>query len=216
LRGEDRALKDAGESRRYRVVVEEWPGTLETDQALVIVDPGTDVPWGLVPNGLFFVRRWDVACPLGRYNSTLEEIGTEREREITEAVTLDLRVPVYAPDLVFVRGNKTGRAFVRAWDEERKRGKCAELAWARAVFRVKPRLCTLPANWLGHVRKTVAKQPMAMPARTRRRPMPGRGAKLVRVALGGGRFVLAREGEEDKAKALARRRESNRRNRGGK
>ena len=70
---------------------------------------GTCVPWDLVAIGFDFLERWDVAAPFWRAGVLAQELGTPAERERTEAILHDLRVPVYAHELLFVRNSQQGR-----------------------------------------------------------------------------------------------------------
>ena len=206
LRGDDEAIE--AQAKRYKLSVShDAPASVKFGRALV-VKAGTSVPWALAPNGLHFVKLWDAACPIWRYNATAEEMGTADERKITKALTLDLRIPVYACEMLFVGttapkgGEALGRPLLEAWYEEMERGPDERLAFLRAVARVKPRLCTLPAEWVGGERKT--RQPYSRGAPV---VSPVRGGKrkgpvgLVRVEVGPGRYVQCRPENVERVKA---------------
>ncbi len=148
LRGPDRALQAKAESLRLGVVVAAGlPTSLPFDQTLLVA-PRTPVPWAALDKAMQFLKRWDAVVPLWRYGVLAGDLGTAGERRITEALTLDLRIPVYACELLFVRRNEAGQALLSAWREECGRGQDERLAFLRALARVKPRLCVLPTAWL--------------------------------------------------------------------
>ena len=101
----------------------------------------------LVPLGFRVLDAWEVAVPVVSYDMLALHIGTPDERARTEAVIRDLRVMCYHPSLMFVRRCKAGKDFLQAWNEERASGDDERLALLRAIYRVKPLLCALPATW---------------------------------------------------------------------
>lgn len=231
LRGSDEMIE--AQAKRYKLPVVRIDG--ETDMPMaevsfdraIVVKPGIDIPWDLVPNGMHFVRRWDAACPLWRYNVTAQQIGTAEERKATEKLTLDLRRPVYACELLFVRGSEEGRELLRVWAEEIERfGDSAtadteRLAFLRALDRIKPRLCTLPAEWIGAQRKRREayrrhQGAIDRPIARSRRAAKGAGPTgLVRVEVGPGRYVQCRPENVERVKADYARRQMGRREREG-
>jgi hypothetical protein len=130
---------------------------------------GHDVtlPPELVEAGFRFLERgWDVAAPFAPGHVLAADVGTEEERERTRALVGDLRVPLYSLDIMFVGEGARGGAFICALaretfipdllDEfypelldENVTGVDERLAFLRAVFQTKPRLCVLPRLWLG-------------------------------------------------------------------
>lgn len=219
VRVEDAGIAAEAARKRLEVVVSDRPHEVEFERALVVdptIDAGVDVPWDLVEHGFYFASLWDAACPLKRYGLKATELGTGSERKATERITLDLRIPVYACEMLFVgesEESKAGRELLRVWEEERSDDRDPALAFLRAVSIVKPRLCTLPANWVEHVsRRSRETSRRAMSGRAMRAREPRK--RLVQVSMGKGRYVLAREGEEEKAVALYEKRRSTRR--GGK
>lgn len=166
--------------------------SLPFDKTL-ITTPGTRVPFDLLPAAWGFLERWDAAVPLWRYDVTAATAGTAAERERTAAVIRDLRVLLHATELLFVRGNEAGTALVAAWVESLGEAGEADrqLAFLRAVYRVKPRLCVLPVSWLVENRRPTT--PAA--------PVRKSGGSLVSLEIAPGRFVKVRRGDEQKALA---------------
>ena len=222
MREFDAAIASQAKRRKLAAVVCRSTGALEFERALV-VEAGTAIPWELVKHGLHFVTLWDAAVPLWKYNVLAASQGTAKERKLTKALTLDLRIPVYASELLFVSGNKAGRALLAAWEEERAKGKDARLAFLRAVARVKPRLCTLPATWLGHVRvrrsqetRTARAVRASKPERVKRAKKKVRKVQgMVRVEMGPGRFVQCRPENAERVKRDFEERQIRRADRGG-
>jgi len=162
----------------------------------VIVSPAVRIPWDLLDAGLYFVERWDAAAPLWRYGVLAADVGTQAERERTEAVCLDLRAPLFAPELLFVRDSEAGRALLRTWREECTPGWDERLAFLRALHVAKPMFCALPRSWLIDVQ-----QRSQIDARSVR-PATRAAGGLVRVEIAPGRFVRCHTGEEEKVKRM--------------
>jgi hypothetical protein len=161
------------------------------DGTLITV-PGARVPFELLPAAFALLERWDAAVPLWQYTVTAESVGTPAERELTKAIIRDLRVLLHATELLFVCKNEAGQALVEAWQSEEGDRR---LAFLRALYTVKPRLCVLPTSWLLDVRpvRAVAGRPV--------RRSPNAGRPLVRLELEPGRFVKCHEGDEEKVRA---------------
>lgn len=108
---------------------------------------GADLPWALLPIGFGFLKQWDAAAPFSPEPLVAEQIGTGDDRARTKIILHDLRVPVYSPDLVFVRDSEPGRQLVERWSAECDGGD-ERLAFLRALYAVKPLFCALPRTWL--------------------------------------------------------------------
>ena len=183
------------------------------DKALFVA-AGTQIPWHLVEYGLHVIERWDAAAPLWRYGILAKDVGSEGERKATEQIVRDLRVPLYACELLFVKGSEAGRQLVATWEEERARpfgvpqGKGSEprLAFLRALYRVKPIFCALPRSWMGESfswRASVWQPPRVQSTlRPEGRSFgvpqdkPCQGDQLVRVQIAPGVYVRCYPGHE--------------------
>ena len=186
----------------------------------LFVRAGAAVPWDLVPFGFHFVERWDAAVPLWRYGVLAKDVGGPAEQRRTAAIVRDLRVLLYSHELLFVRDSEAGRALMRAFVEElgsgpptptlppiRMEGR-ERLAFLRAMYRTKPRLCVLPRSWLADVLER-SEQDARKKASTRRAARTG--VPLVRVEIAPGRFVQCYRGDEEKVQADFAKREAGRR-----
>ena len=170
------------------------------DKALFVA-AGMQIPWHLVEYGLHFIERWDAAAPLWRYGILAKDVGSEGERKATEQIVRDLRVPLYACELLFVKGSEAGRQLVATWEEERARsfgvpqGKSSEprLAFLRALYRVKPIFCALPRSWMGESFSWRAS--VWQPPRGRSFGVP-QDKQLVRVQIAPGVYVRCYPGHE--------------------
>lgn len=156
----------------------------------LFTQPGTGVPWDLMPAAWHFLERWDAAVPLWRYGKTARNVGTKEERKQTVAVIRDLRVLLHSVELLFVRANEPGRALMDAYRQELDAGGDKRLAFLRAYYQVKPRLCVLPRSWLAEVAQRARKDKIAMRS-VRRKKTP-----LVEIELAPGRFVKCHVGDE--------------------
>lgn len=192
----------------------------------LFVRAGTAVPWDLVPFGFHFIERWDAAVPLWRYGVLAQDVGGPAEQTRTKAIVRDLRVLLYSHELLFVRNSEAGQALMRAFVEElgetpphpdpraserlphQNGGEGARLAFLRAMYRTKPRLCVLPRSWLADVLER-SEQDARTKASTRRAARTG--VPLVRVEITPGRFVQCYRGDEEKVKADFAKRKAGRR-----
>jgi len=167
--------------------------------------PGTIIPWDLIPAGMHFLERWDVACPLWRYGVLAKDQGTPSDQKRTEAVIRDLRVLLYAHELLFVRNSPDGLRFLETWraecgDADRVRsengtGSDERLAFLRALYLVKPLFSALPRSWLADLQKRAEQD-----ARTSRSRAMSHQQVMVRVQIGPNVFVSCPEGQEEKTR----------------
>ena len=164
-----------------------WPCTL-------FIAAGTCVPWDLVSAGFGFLERWDAAAPLWRYGATAGTIGTPADRKRTQAITHDLRLMVYAHELLFVRNSKAGQAFVSTWRAECAHGD-ERLAFLRALYIVKPMFCALPRSWLADLAQRERSDEKAMLVSRRDKHF---AEPLIRVEIAPGRFVQCHARDKDK------------------
>jgi len=120
-----------------------WPVTL-------LLSWGAQTPWGLVDVSRLLVQTWEMAVPLWHYGKTANDVGDEEERAATRDIVRDLRVPLHSVEFVVVRQGHIGQTFVETWKEEMGRFPAGDrrLAFLRAFYRIKPRLCALPAAWV--------------------------------------------------------------------
>lgn len=191
VRKPDKVAAAKGKSLRCEVVVaDDWE--IRGDATLFIA-PGTCVPWDLLAAGFNFMVRWDAAAPLWRYGVTAADLGTPAERKHTQSITRDLRIPVYAPELLFVRNSDDGQALVKAWRESCTTGADERLAFVRALYMVKPRFCALPTTWLADVAKRAAQD---MKIAAVRQKAGHAAAGLVNVQIGPNQFVRCYAGQE--------------------
>lgn len=149
------------------------------------------IPLDLLPAAWHFLDRWDMAVPLWRYGKTAQDVGTVGEREETRLIIRDLRVLLHSYELLFVRRNEAGLSFMHAWERECSSGGDKRLAFLRALYHVKPRLCVLPTSWLAEVQKRKVKFAGREPVR----PIHA-GRPLVTVELQPGRLVKCHKGDE--------------------
>ncbi len=195
LRREDATAEGKAKQLRLKVAVQD--GWQPTGERTVFVD-SANVSWGLVPAGFHVLERWDMAAPLWRYGVLAKDVGSPEERTHTEAVMRDLRVPLYAHELLFVGDTEGGRAFLAALEEETQGGGEVRLAFLRALYRAKPVFCALPRTWLLDVQEQAVQE-----ARKRKvKPAgPIRDGNLVLVEVRRNVFVKCHPGEEERVKA---------------
>ncbi len=165
------------------------PPTVAYERTL-IVGPGVAVPWGLLDAAWHWLEKWEAAAPLWRYGVLAEDVGTEEERERTRALTLDLRLLLYEPSLLFVRRCERGEALLSAWLSECADDAEPHLAFLRALARVKPIFNALSRSWL--IGPTAEHEEGA----AKRGPVRSM-ARLIHVEVAPGRSVCCRPEEAD-------------------
>jgi hypothetical protein len=145
LRQEDvHTRRRAGTARLGATISSDW--TLPWPRTLFVA-AGAIVPWDLLAAGFQFLAHWDLAAPIAPDAALAQDLGKPDDRDRTRAVLHDLRIPTYAPDLLFVRDTEAGRACLERWRVECDGGD-ERLAFLRALAIVKPRFCALPRLWL--------------------------------------------------------------------
>jgi hypothetical protein len=164
----------------------------------LFVEPGTEVPWDLLPAGWHFLDRWDAAVPLWRYGITAAQVGSKNERKRTQEVIRDLRVLLHAVELLFVRDSKDGRALLEAYGGELQNSGEKRLAFLRAMYQVKPRVCILPRSWLAKIYERSKLDARALDVKDTRHT----GPRLIQVEIAPGRFVKCNPGDEERVRAM--------------
>lgn len=101
----------------------------------------------LIIDGFRILDHWDVAIPVIDYRQLACHIGDEAEREETQKVIRDLRVPVYDWRVMFSKQSENAKELLRTFADEAKTGN-KYLAMLRAIYRVKPYLLPLPQHWI--------------------------------------------------------------------
>ena len=221
LLGADKTIQAQAKRAKLPVTIGEL-GPPPFEKTLFVA-PGTEVPWDLLPAAWHFLERWDAAVPLWRYGVNAEDVGTPSERKRTEKIVRDLRVLLHSHELLFVRDNEAGRALMAAFVEEAgeageqgsrgAEGREMRLAFLRALYRVKPRLCVLPRSWLAAVQERSRQDARAREGkgtikrrkaktRTERYRGRARGKTLVAVEVAPGVSVQCHKGDEEQVKAL--------------
>lgn len=190
LRAPDKMAEGQAKKHGLQVVVSDgWE--LPAPRTLFVAK-GVSIPWTLLPAGFSFLEKWDIAAPLWRYGVLADDIGGVQERERTRTVTLDLRMLLYAHELLFVRASRDGQRFLNAWLGECGGGAEPRLAFLRALHMVKPLFCSLPRSWLRGDILTLAPEP-----RARRSPARHTGG-LVKVQVSPGLYIQCKPGDEVK------------------
>lgn len=121
----------------------------------LILNPQAKLNMALLSVGFHrLTTGWWMAAPILPYQGpeylTAEMIGTEADRAATKAVIHDLRCPVYDPRIIFALQRPECEAVIDQWLEERSQPHAdSRLAFLRAFYTHKPRMCGLPASWYG-------------------------------------------------------------------
>lgn len=202
MRGGDGEIESRAKRHGLEVTISNGWGIAY--ERTLIVSPGVRVPWDMIDAGFHFLERWDAAAPLWRYGTLDVDVGGPADQERTRALVRDLRVPLYAPELLFVRQSEDGQRLMEAWQEE---GGDMRLGFLRALYRVKPLFCALPRGWM-----ELARMPLPS-ARAARQAEPRTANGLIKVEVLPGRYVRCRPGDEEKTKARLKDQQMSRRER---
>jgi len=136
-------LTDIGEDS---IAVQEGEPRLPWDKTL-LWNPEVALPKRWLTTGMLLLDTFEVAVPLLPYEQMAIGMGTPSDRERTQELVGDLRVPVYNPAFLFVRRNAKTEYLMNCWQEERVDGPDRRLSLLRAVFRAKPLILPLPCTW---------------------------------------------------------------------
>lgn len=166
---------------------------IEADKTLFAA-PDAHIPFDLVPAAIDFLDKWDIAVPLWKYNRLAADELPVKERKQTAKAIGDLRVLLYAHELLFVRNSPDGRKFLAAFETELHGSDNERLAFLRALHATKPVVCYLPITWLADILRD------SQQALMNRAPMPRRG-DLVHVQIRPGQYVKCEKGKEKEALA---------------
>ena len=124
-------------------------GTLRLDYAKTLIwDPSLPLRIDLISAGFYFLTQWEIAAPMASYVDLAKDIGTEQDRDKTEALIHDLRVPFYDTRLMFIRRCENTERLLELWKSERVGGGDERLAFTRALYQVKPLMMALPVTWV--------------------------------------------------------------------
>jgi hypothetical protein len=206
LRASDKQTQLKARKAKLEVTIsDDWEMPYERN---LFVLNGVELQWDLLDAGFHFVERWDAAAPMWRYGILAKDLGGPDEQERTKLLTKDLRIPVYAPELLFVRNSEAGQQLLQVWRAECSTGKDEKLAFLRALCLVKPMFLPLPANWLRVDAATVAAQ-LAVGIEVQQEK-PRRPA-MVHLEVAPGRYVCCSPGQEEvyRERFLARRKRRN-------
>ena len=104
----------------------------------------------LVPIGFHLLDTWQVAIPIDDYDVLASQVGSDEDRVRTMATIRDLRVPMYTPDLLFVKRCGDTERLLEQWryQTESFEGGDPRLALLRALYVVKPLVLALPTTWV--------------------------------------------------------------------
>lgn len=206
-------------AKRQHLSVEVRPdGGTPFDRTLFI-RPGVRIPWDMLSVGFEFLDHWEAAAPIWSYDTLASDVATGADRKRTEELIHDLRVPLYAHELLFVRQDDVGAQCIApllaAWREEIEAvpGGDVRLAFVRALYRVKPLFLALPRSWLGPTAGVRTRRPSSARSEARRKRPKAAGSTLVKVEVGPGRFVRCKPGEEERVKTAYAERKLSRRER---
>ncbi len=110
----------------------------------LVLDPKAPLRMDLLGVGFGLLERWQVAAPLWSYDELAADVGEKEDRQRTEALLHDLRVPLYDTRIVYLRRCPETAEVLRLWREDSGDDRHRFL---RAIYQVKPLVLALPATW---------------------------------------------------------------------
>ena len=127
---------------------EDWEPILPFTETL-IWKTSLELRLDLLFTGFMLLKTWQVVVPLFDYTTLALHIGKQSERDATEAVIRDLRVPVRDTRLIYARRCDATRQLMTVWGEAMKTCPNEQLSFMQALYTVKPIVCDVPASWGG-------------------------------------------------------------------
>lgn len=116
--------------------------------------PSAPVNAAMFAIGFGLINKWEMAVPLWDYRHLArDEEMSDTERQYTESIIRDLRVPLYDIRLMFMRRCESTRRLLEVWESE---GEWTPLSFLRSLYRVKPLILALPVTWTGQWAPTTA------------------------------------------------------------
>jgi len=128
------------------MTITDGPARIPFEKTLVW--DGVPLRSDLITAGWKLLDHWQAAIPLCSYTELAANISTPEDREQTQRVIRDLRVPLYDTRLMFLRKCSDTERLIDMWNAEQGKGD-ARLAFLRALYTVKPIVCALPTVWAG-------------------------------------------------------------------
>lgn len=92
-------------------------------------------------------ERWEMAATLLRIELTAADVGTAEEKQGTEKLIGDLRLPVYESGLLWIRQCPNSQKVIRSYAKYLDKGVHRYHAFLRALYSERAMLCTLPLDW---------------------------------------------------------------------
>lgn len=92
-------------------------------------------------------ERWEMAAGLISLEKTAADVGSERDREQTERLIGDLRLPVYESRQLWVRKTEDSEKVISDFAKHLEHGVTEYHAFLRALYKNRCMLCTLPFDW---------------------------------------------------------------------
>jgi hypothetical protein len=122
--------------------IQKYTGEFPQHGRFLLWDTTVELKRELILTGFKLLEKWQLAVPLLDYSILAENIGTAQEREETEAIIHDLRVPVYNTRVLFVRQCQETRKLFELWDSG------SQLKFLQALYQSRPVVNALPPSWV--------------------------------------------------------------------
>lgn len=100
----------------------------------------------MLPVGLSLLSKWELIAPMADYRVLACDVGTADEKARTQAITRDLRIPLYNPGFMFVRKTPATERIFEFWSAD---GGDTQHALLRAINRVPHLFLPVPITWVG-------------------------------------------------------------------
>jgi hypothetical protein len=112
----------------------------------LVWDGKTAINPEFIASGFHLLDTWEMVIPLWSYDKLACDIGSYRDKQKTETIIRDLRVPCYRSDFLFVRQCEAVEGVIKAWLNSTIQD--SKLALLCAIYEVKPLILALPTTWV--------------------------------------------------------------------
>ena len=104
----------------------------------------------LLPASFELLKTWEMAVPLGSFDTLADGIGTDEDRALTLKTVGDLRIPVYDTLQMYVKTCPATQQLFAAWKAEKAKLPAGDerLAFIRALYLNPLMILALPPSWI--------------------------------------------------------------------
>lgn len=143
---EDAAKLNLGLCRQHLEVVC-GPLELPFERTLIVTPAAKPDPWQILLGFQRTETGWELAARLRSVEALLSDFGSEADKQGTQELIGDLRLPVYLTQALWVRRVPETELLVKQFSEYLTAKVSEEHSFIRALYTSKVRIYTFPSNW---------------------------------------------------------------------